>query len=72
MHHPTFKYQNHIFSHMDQPACGEVLDTLWKSALVGVAAYFVYRWAIKEGVTSGHIGSRSVKYLSGKVRSWAA
>jgi hypothetical protein len=52
--------------------CPEVVDVLWKATLIGVAGFFVYRWAIKTGVTQGEFGSRGAKYLAGRVKSWGA
>jgi len=57
---------------VSQPACNEVIDTMWKAALLGVVGFYVYRWAVKEGVTEGKWGSRGAKYISGRAKSWFA
>jgi hypothetical protein len=51
---------------MIEPYCSESMNLLWKSAFVGVVGFFVYRWAIKEGITSGAWGSRGAKYIAGR------
>jgi hypothetical protein len=58
---------------MIQPYCGETVDLLWKTAAIGMVGFFVYRWAVKEGVTQGAWGSRGAKYISGRAKSlWGA
>jgi hypothetical protein len=64
----TFKYDNDKGLHMAF-TCGETIDVLWKSALVGVVGFMAYKWAVKEGVISGNWAARGSKYVASGIRS---
>jgi hypothetical protein len=63
----TFKYENNIGLLIMAATCGETIDVLWKASFIGIVGFMVYKWAIKEGITSGNYASRGAKYLKGRM-----